>query len=77
MKDRVALSILSNAIRNGRVNSETLIVESSSGNFAIALARICKYLGLRFIAVNATSDLHYAKYENHVKKYWRCYRKLN
>lgn len=51
IKDRAALSILSNAIRSGRINSDTLIVESSSGNFAIALARICKDLGLTFIPV--------------------------
>ncbi|ASZ13241.1 2,3-diaminopropionate biosynthesis protein SbnA [Chitinophaga sp. MD30] len=51
VKDRAALSILSNAIHNNRIDNETLIVESSSGNFAIALSRLCKDLGLRFIPV--------------------------
>ncbi|MCA4898337.1 MAG: 2,3-diaminopropionate biosynthesis protein SbnA [Cytophagales bacterium] len=51
MKDRAAFSIISNAIRSGQVNSSTCIIESSSGNFAVALATICRDLELKFIAV--------------------------
>ncbi len=51
IKARPAYVILEEAIRTQQIDSETVIVESSSGNFAIALATICKKLGLRFIAV--------------------------
>lgn len=51
IKDRAAYSILLNAIQRNEINQDTLIVESSSGNFAIALATICKQLGLKFIPV--------------------------
>jgi N-(2-amino-2-carboxyethyl)-L-glutamate synthase len=51
VKDRAAHYILLQAIRSGAVNSETLVVESSSGNFAISLAYLCKTLGLKFVAV--------------------------
>ncbi|MFY0256432.1 2,3-diaminopropionate biosynthesis protein SbnA [Chitinophaga sp. 30R24] len=51
IKDRAAFNILYNAIKLNEINQHTLIVESSSGNFAIALAMICKQLGLKFIPV--------------------------
>lgn len=50
-KDRPALFMLREAIRRGEVTSESVIVESSSGNLAISLAQFCCYLGLRFICV--------------------------
>ena len=50
-KDRPALFMLREAIRRGEVTSESVIVESSSGNLAISLAQLCCYLGLRFICV--------------------------
>lgn len=51
IKDRPAYYILRNAIKQGKINQHTTIIESSSGNFAIALATICKELSLRFIPV--------------------------
>ncbi len=51
IKDRAAINILTKAIEDGRVNSDTTIVESSSGNFALALASFSKVLGLKFIPV--------------------------
>lgn len=51
IKDRPAYTILEDAILNKKIGPDTTIIESSSGNFAIALATICKRLGLRFIAV--------------------------
>jgi cysteine synthase A len=51
VKARPAYYILSKAIEEGVVNEDTVIVESSSGNFAIALAMMCKLLGLQFIPV--------------------------
>ncbi|NSL87210.1 pyridoxal-phosphate dependent enzyme [Chitinophaga solisilvae] len=51
VKDRPAYNILYEGIRKGQINEDTIIMESSSGNFAIALATICRELGLRFIPV--------------------------
>ncbi len=51
IKDRPAFHILSEAIRNREITGSTPIVESSSGNFAIALASLCQVLGLHFIPV--------------------------
>jgi 2,3-diaminopropionate biosynthesis protein SbnA len=50
-KDRAAYNILKVAIQDELVNKETLVVGSSSGNFAIAIATMCKFLGLKFIPV--------------------------
>lgn len=51
IKDRPALEILEEAIRSGRVTSDTVIVESSSGNMGVGLAQACCCYGLRLICV--------------------------
>ncbi len=51
IKDRAALSLLQGALRAGRIGSETVVVESSSGNMGIGLAQACAVLGLRFVCV--------------------------
>jgi N-(2-amino-2-carboxyethyl)-L-glutamate synthase len=51
IKDRAAITILQRAFETGDINSETTIVESSSGNMGIGLAQACSYFGLRFICV--------------------------
>ncbi len=51
VKDRAASYILCKLFKCGTINKETTILESSSGNFGVALAAFCKYYGLRFIAV--------------------------
>jgi len=51
VKDRPAFWILKSAVESGEVTMGSTIVESSSGNFASALASYCQLLGLRFIAV--------------------------
>ncbi|CAL9614001.1 N-(2-amino-2-carboxyethyl)-L-glutamate synthase [Streptomyces sp. enrichment culture] len=52
IKDRSALSMLLGAMRTGEVvPGRSVIVESSSGNLAVGLAQICRYLGLRFVCV--------------------------
>lgn len=51
IKDRPAYHILWNAINNGEITPETIVAESSSGNFAVSLAMLCARIGLRFIAV--------------------------
>jgi 2,3-diaminopropionate biosynthesis protein SbnA len=50
-KDRAGFSIIYNGIKSGRINEQTTIIASSSGNLAIAVASICKILGLKFIPV--------------------------
>ena len=47
-KDRPSVSIIEQALQSGQINSDTLIVEASSGNTGIGLAQVCAYYGLRF-----------------------------
>jgi N-(2-amino-2-carboxyethyl)-L-glutamate synthase len=51
MKDRAAYNILTHALAAGVVTHDSTVVESSSGNFAIGLAQVCAYLGLRLVCV--------------------------
>lgn len=51
MKDRAAVHTLTKASEAGLINDETTITESSSGNFGIALAMVCKKMKHRFICV--------------------------
>lgn len=51
IKDRPAYWILKRAAERGDIDERTTLVESSSGNFACALAAYSRLLGLRFIAV--------------------------
>jgi cysteine synthase A len=50
-KDRSAYWILREAVRRGEVTRDTVVVESSSGNFALAMALFCRELGIDFIPV--------------------------
>jgi cysteine synthase A len=47
-KDRPSVAIVERALQTGAINSDTLIIESSSGNTGIGLAMVCAYHGLRF-----------------------------
>ena len=51
IKDRVAYWLLSRAAERGDISEETTVIESSSGNFASALATFTRLVGLRFIPV--------------------------
>src|ERR1041385_1645226 len=51
VKDRAALSVVFEAVKEGRIDRNTTVIESSSGNMAVALASICKKLRLNFIPV--------------------------
>ncbi len=51
IKDRPAFWILKRAAERGEICDETTVVESSSGNFASALAAYTRLLGLKFIPV--------------------------
>lgn len=50
-KDRSAFAIMKNALECGQIDSNTTVIESSSGNFGIALAQICAQWKLPFICV--------------------------
>jgi 2,3-diaminopropionate biosynthesis protein SbnA len=50
-KDRAANFILDRVLRLGRITRSTRIVESSSGNFGIALSAACRARGLAFTCV--------------------------
>lgn len=50
-KDRAGYSIIYNGIKSGKINKDTTLIASSSGNLAIAVASICKMLQLKFIPV--------------------------
>ena len=47
VKDRIAVSMIDEAEREGRISKETLIVEPTSGNTGIALAFVCAERGYR------------------------------
>ena len=47
-KDRASVAIVERALQTGEIDSETLIIECSSGNTGIGLAQVCAYHGLRF-----------------------------
>ena len=51
VKDRTADYMVSQALAAGRINSASHLVESSSGNLAIALAMIAKREGIAFTAI--------------------------
>jgi cysteine synthase A len=51
IKDRSAYWILKRAAERGDICDETTVIESSSGNFATALATFTRLVGLRFIPV--------------------------
>jgi len=59
MKDRMALNMLIQAEKDGLLNKNSTIIESSSGNTAIGVAMIAAEKGYKFIAVvdhHAASD---------------------
>lgn len=51
IKDRAAKNMIEKAIANGKINSDTLIIESTSGNMGIALASIAARLKLKLVIV--------------------------
>ncbi|MGD2087362.1 MAG: 2,3-diaminopropionate biosynthesis protein SbnA [Candidatus Aminicenantes bacterium] len=51
VKDRAASYLIKKLLENKEIDKHTTLIESSSGNFAIALSAYCKKNNLKFIAV--------------------------
>lgn len=51
VKDRAACYIINRLLNEGVINKDTTIIESSSGNFGVALSAYTKQKGLKFICV--------------------------
>ncbi|KKT26785.1 MAG: Pyridoxal-5'-phosphate-dependent protein subunit beta [Parcubacteria group bacterium GW2011_GWA2_43_9b] len=51
VKDRAAFYIIKKALKLKKINKDTTLIESSSGNFGISLSSYCKKNGLKFYCV--------------------------
>ena len=49
VKDRIAKGMIETAIEQGKINSNTVIVEPTSGNTGIGLAMVCAAKGLKLV----------------------------
>lgn len=49
IKDRASLNMISSALTRGEINSDTIIIEPTSGNTGIGLAMVCAVMGLKLI----------------------------
>lgn len=73
VKDRAATYIINKIMDMGLINKDTTIIESSSGNFGIALGAYCKTKGLKFYCVidpliSETNEMLIKKFSTEVIK---------
>lgn len=55
IKDRTAFSMIDDAIKKGKIDKNTTIIEPTSGNTGVGLAMICAYYGLKLILIMPSS----------------------
>ena len=55
VKDRLALGVINDAERNGKLKPGQTVIEATSGNTGISLAMVCAVRGYPFVAVMAES----------------------
>lgn len=55
VKDRIALAMLDEALKSGKINKDSLIIEPTSGNTGVGLAMVAAALGLKAIFVMPSS----------------------
>ena len=51
VKDRTALSLINDAIKNNKITKENTIIEATSGNIGISLSFVCKQLGYKSLII--------------------------
>lgn len=49
VKDRIAKKMIDEAMNNGEINQDTVIIEPTSGNTGIGLASVCACYGLKLV----------------------------
>lgn len=49
VKDRIAKKMIEEALKTGKINKDTVIIEPTSGNTGIGLASVCASLGLKLM----------------------------
>lgn len=55
VKDRIGVNMVKVALAEGKINTNSTIIEPTSGNTGIALASVCSALGLKLILVMPSS----------------------
>ena len=59
IKDRIAKEMILSALKEGKINQDTLIIEPTSGNTGIGLSAICASLGMKaviFMPANCSKE---------------------
>lgn len=51
VKDRTALSLIDDAIKNNKITKQNTIIEATSGNIGISLSFVCKQLGYKSLII--------------------------